>query len=56
MNRSVTKCSGTSPPISSTRAESIGIRMMSVGRGKYYLTLESDFMVPEINQGGFEGG
>ena len=44
MNRSeLTNAQGASPPISSTKADSIGIRMMSVGRGKYYLTLESDF-------------
>ena len=57
MNRSeLTNAQETSPLISSTRAESIGIRMMTVGRGKYYLTLESDLVGLEINQGGFEDG
>ena len=44
MNRSaLTNAQETSSAISSESVESIGIRMMSVGRGKYYLTLESDF-------------
>ncbi len=32
-----------SVPLSSTGLEPVEIRMVSVGRGKYYLTLESDF-------------
>ena len=44
MNRSaLADAQETSPPVTSTGTESIGIKMMSVGRGKYYLTLESDF-------------
>ena len=31
------------PAVASIEAEATGIRMVSVGRGKYYLTLESDF-------------
>ena len=44
MNRSApSDAQETSPTVTSTGTESIGIKMMSVGRGKYYLTLESDF-------------
>ena len=45
MNRSalLTNSREKLPPVSSAEPEPVGIRMVSVGRGKYYLTLESDF-------------